>query len=310
MEMKKLDLGLGEYEELFMTGEERLENRLPKVQDIPLLEIDDFPGHPFQVRLDMDMKELVQSVKERGIITPVILRKKEDGRYETISGHRRRRACELAGLDRIKAEVRELSRDEAVIVMVESNLQRSTIFPSEKAFAYKMRLEAMKRQGKREDLTSAPLAQKLKGKTARERLGEMVGESQDQIGRYIRLTNLVPGLLEKVDEGKIALRPAVEISYLTEQEQKSLLDAIEREDRTPSYAQAIKLRKFSQEGNLRDEVILSIMQEEKGNQKESYKIPRERISKFFPAGNSPQKVEETIVKALEQLRKRERARER
>lgn len=309
METKKIDLGLTGYDELFMTSEERKEIHLPKIQDIPISEIDDFPDHPFQVRLDADMDELVQSVKDRGIITPIILREKDNGRYEIVSGHRRRRACELAGLDTVKAEIKEMSRDEAVILMVESNLQRTTILPSEKAFSYKMRLEAMKRQGKRTDLTSSPVGPKS-GLRSNLELAEQSPDGKTQIQRYIRLTNLIPELLEKVDEGRIAMRPAVELSYLTEKEQQSLLDAIEQEDRTPSYAQAIKMRNFSQDGNLRDEIILSIMQEEKGNQKENYKIPKERISKFFPAGTSPQKVEETIIKALEQLRKRERARER
>lgn len=309
METKKIDLGLTGYDELFMTSEERKEIHLPKIQDIPISEIDDFPDHPFHVRLDADMDELVQSVKDRGIITPIILREKDNGRYEIVSGHRRRRACELAGLDTVKAEIKEMSRDEAVILMVESNLQRTTILPSEKAFSYKMRLEAMKRQGKRTDLTSSPVGPKS-GLRSNLELAEQSPDGKTQIQRYIRLTNLIPALLEKVDEGKIAMRPAVELSYLTEKEQQVLFDAIEREDCTPSYAQAIKMRRFSQEGNLTNEVILSIMQEEKGNQKENYKIPKERISKFFPAGTSPQKVEETIIKALEQLRKRERARER
>lgn len=307
METKKIDLGLTGYDELFMTGEEREEIYLPKIKEIPISEIDDFPDHPFHVHLDADMDELVQSVKERGIITPVTLRQKEDGRYEIVSGHRRRKACELAGLDTVKAEVKELSRDEAVILMVESNLQRTTILPSEKAFAYKMRLEAMNRQGQRTDLTSRPLGEKL---YSVDEMSNEVSDSARQIHRYVRLTNLLPGLLEKVDEGKIAMRPAVELSYLSEKEQQALLNSIDREDRTPSHAQAIKMRKFSQEGNLTDAVIMSIMEEEKPNQKEHYKIPRERISKFFPAGTSPQKVEETIIKALEQLRKRERALER
>ena len=310
MSGKSVDLGLTGYDELFMTGTERAENRLPKIQNIPLSEIDDFPEHPFQVRLDADMGELVQSVKERGIITPVTLRQKEDGRYEIVSGHRRRKACELAGLDTVKAEVKELNRDEAIILMVESNLQRTTILPSEKAFAYKMRLEAINRQGQRTDLTSAPLGQKLKGKYSVEILAEGVSDSKTQVQRFIRLTNLLPDLLSKVDEGKIAMRPAVELSYLAEKEQKSLLDSMESEDCTPSYAQALKMRRFSQEGNLTDEVILSIMEEEKPNQVEQFKIPRERIAKFFPEGTPREKMEDTIVKALELYRKRERSMER
>ena len=210
----KIDLGLTGYDELFMNDTERMETKLPHIYDIPLELIDDFPGHPFKVRDDEDMMQLVESVKERGIITPVTLRPKEDGRYEIVSGHRRKKACELAGFETVKAEVREMTRDEAIILMVESNFQRSQILPSEKAFAYKMRLEAMKRQGQRTYLTSVPVAQK--SKTAREELGEQVGESQDQVRRYIRLTNLVPELLDLVDEGKIKMRPAVELSYLDE----------------------------------------------------------------------------------------------
>ena len=308
MNAKSIDLGLTGYDELFMTDRERAESRLPRIQDIPLMEIDDFPDHPFHVRLDADMDELVQSVKDRGIITPITLRQKEDGRYEIVSGHRRRKACELAGLDTVKAEVKDLSRDEAIILMVESNLQRTTILPSEKAFAYKMRLEAMNRQGQRTDLTYSPLGNKLEFATSSEELASKVGESKNQIYRYVRLTNLLPDLLSKVDEGKIAMRPAVEISYLAENEQQSLLDSIESEDSTPSYAQALKMRRFSQEGNLTAEVILSIMEEEKPNQKEQFKIPRERIAKFFPEGTPKEKMEDTIVKALELYRKRERQR--
>ncbi len=308
MNAKSIDLGLTGYDELFMTDRERAESHLPRIQDIPLTEIDDFPDHPFHVRLDADMDELVQSVKERGIITPITLRQKEDGRYEIVSGHRRRKACELAGLDTVKAEVKDLSRDEAIILMVESNLQRTTILPSEKAFAYKMRLEAMNRQGQRTDLTSDPLGQKLKGKYSVEILAEGTSDSKTQVQRFIRLTNLLPDLLSKVDEGKIAMRPAVEISYLAETEQQSLLDSIESEDSTPSYAQALKMRRFSQEGNLTDEVILSIMEEEKPNQKEQFKMPRERIAKFFPEGTPKEKMEDTIIKALELYRKRERQR--
>ena len=306
MSAKSIDLGLTGYDELFMTGTERAENRLPKIQDIPLLEIDDFPEHPFQVRLDADMDELVQSVKERGIITPITLRQKEDGRYEIVSGHRRRKACELVGLDTVKAEVKELSRDEAIILMVESNLQRTTILPSEKAFAYKMRLEAIRRQAGRPSKNSVPVGQNF-GQTSREILAANSPDGNTQIQRYVRLTNLLPDLLSKVDEGKIAMRPAVELSYLAEKEQQAILDSIESEDCTPSYAQALKMRRFSQEGNLTDEVILSIMEEEKPNQKEQLKIPKERIAKFFPEGTPREKMEDTIVKSLELYRKRERS---
>lgn len=308
---KQIDLGLTGYDELFMTDQERAESCLPKIREIPISEIDDFPDHPFHVRLDADMDELVQSVKDRGIITPITLRQKEDGRYEIVSGHRRRKACELAGLETVKAEVKEMSRDEAIILMVESNLQRTTILPSEKAFAYKMRLEAMKRQaGRPSQENYSPLGNNLDFATSSEELASTVGESRNQIYRYIRLTDLIPDLLEKVDEGKIAMRPAVELSYLAEKEQLSILDSIESEECTPSYAQARKMRQFSNDGKLTDEVVLSIMQEEKPNQKEQFKMPKERIAQFFPAGTSREKMEDTIIKALEMYRKRERERTR
>ena len=262
------------YDELFMNDRERQESGLPKIYDIPLTEIDDFPDHPFQVRMDEDMDQLVESVKSRGIITPITLRQKEDGRYEIISGHRRRKACELAGLEMVPAEIKELTRDEAIILMVESNLQRSVILPSEKAFAYKMRLDAMKRQGQRTDLdgTSRPVGAKSRDNRSDEQLADAVEDSARQISRYIRLTELAPELLEMVDEGKIAMRPAVELSYLNEIEQQDLLPAMEIADATPSHAQAIKMRKFSQEGKLTPEVIESIMCEEKPNQKEKVSI--------------------------------------
>lgn len=240
--VQKIDLGLTGYDELFMNDAERKENKLPRIYDIPLSEIDDFPDHPFKVKLDEDMDQLVQSIKERGIITPVTLRTKEDGRYEIVSGHRRRKACELAGFDTVKAEVREMTRDEAIILMVESNLQRSVILPSEKAFSYKMRLEAMNRQGQRTDLTSTPVVEKLSGKEALSvtRIGNDSGESREQVRRYIRLTELIPELLDLVDEGRIAFRPAVELSYLQKEEQGALLEQIAYADATPSLAQAIK----------------------------------------------------------------------
>lgn len=305
-----LNLNLPPLDDLFSTQESRDEAKLTKIYEIPLSEIDDFPGHPFQVKLDADMDNLVASIRENGVLVPVILRKKEDGRYELVSGHRRKKACELAGLESIRAEVQDLTRDEAIIKMVDSNLQRSVILLSEKAFSYKMRLEAMKRQGQRSDLTSVPLAQKSDGKTSRQILGEKVGESQDQVRRYIRLTNLLPELLQMVDDSKIALRPAVELSYLSEKEQRTLYETMLREDCTPSHAQTIKLRQFSQEGHLNPDVILSIMQEEKPNQKEQLRIPKERISKYFPAGTPAQKIEDTIIKALELYRKRQRDQER
>lgn len=282
-----------------MNDKERQENRLPKIFNIPLTEIDDFPDHPFQVRMDEDMDQLVESVKSRGIITPITLRKKDDGRYEIVSGHRRKKACELAGLETVPAEIKELTRDEAIILMVESNLQRSVILPSEKAFAYKMRLDAMKRQGQRTDLTSRPMGDKLPDKRSGEILGESVGESERQIQRYIRLTNLEPELLQMVDEGKIAMRPAVELSYLNDIEQQDLVPAMELADATPSHAQAIKMRKFSQEGKLTPEVIESIMCEEKPNQKEKISIPYASVKRFIPSSVPPDKTGDFILKALE-----------
>ena len=236
--VQKIDLGLTGYDELFMNDAERKENKLPKIYDVPISEIDDFPDHPFKVKVDEDMDQLVQSIKERGIITPVTLRPKEDGRYEIVSGHRRKKACELAGLDTVKAEVREMTSDEAIILMVESNLQRSTILPSEKAFSYKMRLEAMNRQGQRNDLTSGPVVPKF----SRDALGDKAEESGRQVSRYIRLTELIPELLQLVDESRIAFRPAVELSYLKKEEQTALLEEISYTDTTPSLAQAIKMK--------------------------------------------------------------------
>lgn len=300
-----LDLGLtSALDELFMDDQGRAENRLPKIYEIPISEIDDFPDHPFYVRNDEDMDQLVASVKERGIITPVMMRRKEDGRYEMVSGHRRKKACELAGLETIKAEIRDLTRDEAIMLMVESNLQRSKILPSEKAFAYKMRLDAMRRQqGERTDLTSAPLGQKLDGKTTREQIADQSPDSHSQIQRYIRLTNLVPELLHMVDDGRIALRPAVELSYLHPAEQLSLVDTISYEESTPSLAQAIKMREFSKAGKLNPDVILSIMCETKGNQREKISISTERIRKYIPKDLTPQKTEEYILAALEHYQK-------
>ncbi|MBQ6849578.1 MAG: ParB/RepB/Spo0J family partition protein [Oscillospiraceae bacterium] len=298
--LEKIDLGLKEaYDELFMTDEERKENRLPRIHDIPLSQIDDFPNHPFKVKIDEDMEQLVESIKQRGIITPITLREKEDGRYEIVSGHRRKKACEIAGLETIKAEIKELDRDEAIILMVESNLQRSTILPSEKAFSYKMRLDAMKRQGQRTDLTSVPLGQKLSKSTSREKLAETSSDSNTQIQRYIRLTNLIPELLNLVDDGKIALRPAVELSYLTEKEQNNLLETISFADATPSLAQAIKMRSFSKEGKLSKEVIESIISEEKPNQKEKISFRIDKLRKHIPATIPMRQTEEYVLKALE-----------
>ncbi len=280
-----------------MNDQERAEAKLPRIYDIPLSEIDDFPDHPFKVLMDEDMEQLVESIKERGVITPVIVRKKEDGRYEMVAGHRRKKACELAGLPTVRAEVREMSRDEAIILMVESNLQRSVILPSEKAFSYKMRLEAMKRQGQRTDLTSVPTAQK--STTSREELGKAVGESQDQVRRYIRLTELIPAMLDQVDQNRVALRPAVELSYLKPSEQQLVFNQMEYEDCTPSHAQAIKMRQFSKEGKLTPEVIESIMAEEKPNQKEKINIRYDLARRFIPASVPYEKTGEYILKALE-----------
>ena len=298
---KPIDLGLtSALDELFMDEQGRKENALPKIYDIPLSEIDDFPDHPFHVRNDEDMDQLVESIKERGIITPVMLRQKDDGRFEMVSGHRRKRACELAGMETIKAEIRNLTRDDAILLMVDSNLQRTTILPSEKAFAYKMRLDAMRHRGQRTDLTLSPVATKLDSASE---IGKLVGESRDQVFRYIRLTNLIPGLLELVDEGRIALRPAVEISYLTVNEQKDLLETISYEDATPSLAQAIKMREFSANGRLSEDVILSILSEQKPNQREKISFQADRLRKYIPASIPAKDTEKYVLKALEHYQK-------
>jgi ParB family chromosome partitioning protein len=308
-----VDLGLKTaFDELFMSDAGRAENRLPKIYDIPLTEIDDFPEHPFKVMLDEDMDQLVQSIKERGIITPITLRQKEDGRYEIVSGHRRKKACELAGLETVKSEIKELTRDEAIILMVESNYQRSSILPSEKAFAYKMRLEAMKRQGQRSDLTLSPVETKLR---TSEMIAQSSGDSRAQVDRYIRLTELSSDLLNMVDENKIAFRPAVELSYLKEDEQKSLVEAMTYADATPSLAQAIKMKEFSKNGKLTPEVMESIMGEEKPNQKEKFTFKAERLRQFIPSTVPYEKTEDYVLKALEyyhryQERQKERSQER
>ena len=284
------------YDDLFQTDESRAEAALSKIRDIPISEIDEFPDHPFKVLMDEDMEQLVESVKRNGVMTPATVRLKEDGRYELISGHRRKKACELAGLETLKCEVKDLTRDEAIIIMVESNLQRSVILPSEKAFAYKMRLEAMDRQGKRNDLTSTPLVSKSR---SNEELADKVGESREQIRRFIRLTELVPEILQMVDEKQIAFRPAVEISYLAEEQQYTLLEAMSYNDATPSLAQAIKMKKFNQDGKLTDEVIQSIMEEEKPNQKEKPVFRDERITKLIPKTVPKGQEADFVVKALE-----------
>ncbi len=306
MAENRKSIKLTSLDDLFSTEESRAEAEKERVQEILIAEIDSFPDHPFHVEMDDAMREMAESVKRFGVLSPAVARQKEDGRYELISGHRRKKACELAGIDKMPVIVRNMGRDEAIIFMVDSNLQRERLLPSEKAFSYKMKLDAMKRQGARTDLTSVPMAQKL---TSRELLAEKSGESQDQVRRYIRLTELTPDLLKMVDEGKIAFRPAVELSYLSKEEQASLLMTMESEDCTPSLAQAIKIKKFSQEGRLNDDVILSILSEEKPNQREVYRLPKERIDKYFPKGTPSEKIEEIICKALELYRKRERSRE-
>lgn len=290
---------LPKLDEYFTTQEQRDDAKLKKINEIPLEEIDEFPDHPFKVLDDEDMMNLAESVREQGIITPATLRKKEDGRYEILSGHRRKRACELAGLETLRSEVVEMDRDAAVIFMVDSNLQRTTILPSEKAFSYKMRLEAMKRQGKRTDLTSTPVVQKLKGRYSVELLGEDIGESREQVRRYIRITELIPELLEKVDKGEIALRPAVDISYLPEDIQQSLLDTIDMEQCTPSYAQTRRMRNLLAEGKLTDEAIYVIMQEEKPNQKEKFTISASKIEKVLPQSVKASQREDFILKAID-----------
>ena len=290
-----IDLGLTAYAELFMDDASREEAKLPRIYDIPLSEIDDFPDHPFQVKLDEDMDQLVESICANGIITPVTLRQKEDGRYEMIAGHRRKKACEIAGFETIKAEIRDLTWDETVLVMVESNFQRSKILPSEKAFSYKMRLEAMNRQGQRTS-TSSPVGTKLRSDAE---LALQTGDSRNQIHRYIRLTYLIKPLLDMVDEGQVALRPAVELSYLREHEQQDLLETISYEDATPSLAQAIKLKNLSRSGNLDADSILAIMCEKKPNQAEKISFRTEKLKPYIPRNYTPQQTEEYILKALE-----------
>lgn len=305
---KELPLNLPSLDDLFTTQEERDDKAREKIVDVPISEIDGFPDHPFRVRDDQDMLDMVESVREFGVLTPAVLRRKDDGRYELVSGHRRKRAAEIAGLDTLPGIVRDMSRDEAVIAMVDANLQRERILPSEKAYSYKMKLEAMKRQGQRSDLTCAPLAHKLKGQRSRDILAEQMGESKDQIRRYIRLTKLIPEILDLVDEGNIGMRPAVEISYLPKTEQVELFRAIERQSCTPSHAQAIKLRKFSSDGRLSPDVIHSIMCEEKPNQAAQFRMPDEAISRFFKPGTSREEKAARIVKALELLERQERKR--
>lgn len=301
---------LTSVDELFTTQEERDAAKRETVVDIPISEISDFPNHPFKVKMDEAMLEMADSIRRYGVLVPGMVRPKDGGGYEMVSGHRRKMASDLAQKETMPCLVRDLTDDEAIIIMVDSNLQRDSILPSEKAFAYKMKLYAMRRQqGERTDLTSVPLGQKL-GQTSRELLASNSPDSNTQIQRYIRLTYLIPSLLDMVDENKIAMRPAVELSYLPENEQTTLHEMMELEDCTPSHAQTIKMRQFSESGKLTEEVILSIMQEEKPNQKEQFRMPRERISKYFPTGTPAQKIEDTIVKALDMYYKRQRSMER
>ena len=297
---RKSDFTLTRLDDLFTTQAQREEERLSKIRDIPLELIDDFPDHPFKVRDDEDMQQLVESIKERGVITPATVRQKEDGRYELVSGHRRKRASELAGFETLRCEVVDLNRDEATILMVESNFQRSQILPSEKAYAYKMRLEAMNRQGQRTDLTSTPLVSKSR---TNEELGNQVGESREQIRRYVRLTNLVPELLEFVDEGRIKMRPAVELSYLDEDCQRDVVDEIDMNDATPSHDQTIRMRKFFDEGKLTTEAIQSIMSEEKPNQKEKIVLRGDRVRQLIPKNIPISQTEDFVCKALEHYNK-------
>ena len=297
---RKSDFTLPTLDDLFSTQELRDDAKLSKIRDIPLELIDDFPDHPFKVRDDEDMIQLVESVKERGVITPATVRPKEDGRYELVSGHRRKRACELAGFEALRCEVVDLDRDAATVLMVESNYQRSQILPSEKAFAYKMRLEAMKRQaGRPSKENSVPVAQNYEGKTSRELLGEQVGESQDQVRRYIRLTYLVPELLDLVDEGKIKMRPAVELSYLDEDSQRAVVDEIDLNQCTPSHAQTIRMRQFFTDGKLTPEVVSAIMGEEKPNQREKIVLRGDKVRSLIPKNIPVSQTEDYVVKALE-----------
>lgn len=308
---KEIKMPLPSAADLFSTQEERDNESRESVREIPLEEISDFPNHPFKVKMDESMADMAESVKQYGVLVPALVREKPEGGYEMIAGHRRKMASELAEKKEIPCIVRNLTDDEAIIIMVDSNLQREQILPSEKAFAYKMKLDAMKRQqGYRSDLTSATPLQKSERKSSREILAEQAGESHEQIRKYIRLTELITPILDMVDSGKIAIRPAVELSYLPKEQQTVLLDTMQLEDCTPSHAQAIKMRKFADEGRLNEDVILSILSEEKGNQKEQFRMPKERISKYFSPGTPAKQMEDTIVKALELYRKRERGKDR
>ena len=307
---REIKLPLPAADDLFSTQEERDEAKREYVADIPLIEISDFPNHPYKVKQDESMLELAASIRVKGVVNPALVRPKPEGGYEMVAGHRRKFASELAGKTDMPCIVRNLTDDEATIIMVDSNLQRDKVLPSEKAFAYKMKLDAMKRQAGRPSKNSATVLPNYGGKSSRQLLAEEVGESHEQIRKYIRLTELITPILDMVDEGKIAMRPAVELSYLPKEQQQVLFDTMELEDCTPSHAQAIKMRKFAEDGKLNEDVILSIMTEEKPNQVEQFKIPKKRIDKYFSPGTTPKQMEDTIIKALELYRRRERGRER
>lgn len=307
MAERKSDFALPTLDDLFSTQQEREDAKLEKIRNIPLELIDDFPNHPFNVRDDDDMVQLVESIKTNGVLTPAVLRQKEDGRYELVSGHRRKRACELAGLTTLRSEIKDLTRDEAIVYMVESNFQRTTILPSEKAFAYKMRLEAIKRQGQRTDLTSATLLQKS-GKTSREIIAENSGESHEQVRKYIRLTNLIPELLQLVDEGRIKMRPAVELSYLDEDSQRDVALQIDINDCTPSHDQTIRMRKMFESGKLTTEAVEAIMSEEKPNQRERIVLHGDRVRSLIPKSVKLKDTEDYVCKALEHYRRYLRSR--
>ena len=306
MPEKKFGIDLKSYDDIFKTSEEREEDKLSKIRDIPISEIDDFPDHPFMVRDDEDMQNLIESIKERGVITPAMVRKKEDGRYELISGHRRKRACELAGMDTLRCEVVDMDRDEATIMMVESNFQRSNILPSEKAFAYKMRLDALNRQGKRSDLTFSPVDKKS---YSGERVASESGESQAQVYRYVRLTELVPELRDMVDEGRIKMRPAVELSYLNKESQQDVVEQIEWTQGTPTHDQAIRMRKLQDDGNLTPQAVMAVMQEIKPSQKEKFVFSGEKIRQYLPKSLPFESMEDYVCKALDYYRRHLRAKE-
>lgn len=306
MPEKKFGIDLKSYDDIFKTEEEREEDRLSKIRDIPISEIDDFPDHPFVVRDDEDMQNLIESIKERGVITPAMVRKKEDGRYELISGHRRKRACQLAGMDTLRCEVVDMDRDEATIMMVESNFQRSNILPSEKAFAYRMRYEAMKHQGSRRDLTSSPVGTKFRSD---EDIARETGDSRNQVHRYMRLTELVPELRDMVDEGRIKMRPAVELSYLDKESQKDVVEQIEYTQGTPTHDQAIRMRKLQDDGNLTPQAVMAVMQEIKPSQKEKFVFSGEKIRQYLPKTLPFESMEEYVCKALAYYQRHMRAKE-